>query len=85
MIGKVIMEISKEEMMRIIEVHLNRSFISDKVLMVQQVRQKGDRFVITFEGDVPKNAERPKAVAVSPSRPTTEAVEGDESLAQGAA
>ena len=77
MIGIVTMEISKEEMMRIVELYLNDELFHsalasrNKATVVDQVRKRGDRFVITFEG---KKAERPKTIGDSDlSRPSTEA------------
>lgn len=92
MIGKVVMQISKEEMMAIVEHYLNSHLLNTtfhsehKAKVVDQIRKSGDHFIVTFEGQQPKKAERPKTLSDSdPSRSSTEANEGVAVPLQGAA
>ena len=86
MIGITQMTISKEQMIAIVEHYLNTSLLNTtfkpehKAKVVDQIRKSGDRFVITFEGEMPKNAERSKPFDSDLSRPTTEAIGGAEQL-----
>jgi hypothetical protein len=82
MIGLTIMEISAEQMQGIVQWYLNNNLLNvtfqkHHESVVENVKQRSNgRFVIEF---VAKNAERPKAEAVSPSRPSieTNGVDGD--------
>lgn len=91
MIGTTQMTISKEQMIAIVEYYLNDELFMSalhtrhKAKVVDQIRKTGDRFVITFEGEMPKKAERPKPEDSDLSRSTTEAIEGVEQLSSQAA
>jgi hypothetical protein len=60
MIGRTQMTISKEQMIAMVEYYLNdQLFLSalhpkHKATVVDQIRKSGERFVITFDGQLPK-------------------------------
>jgi hypothetical protein len=79
MIGRATMNISKEQMIAIVEHYLNNHLLNTTfhkehtVKVVDQIRKTGDRFIIIFEGQQPLNAKRPQAEPLDLSRSATEA------------
>lgn len=68
MIGRATMNISKEEMIAIVENYLNKELFNTafranhKCRVVDQIRKAGDRFIITIEGEA---VPRPHTCAIS--------------------